>query len=95
MTQTEHMREALSLALAALKKVRYVDQQHSEAERAIEQSLITKPTPLVRLTQDEVDGLEALHIRLYRGLTDCWVEGVEDFAHAIMDAMIKKNGGSE
>lgn len=55
---------------------------------------VLKRAKLVRLTQEVIDDLEASHIRLYRGLTDCWVEGVEDFANAIQDVMIKNNGGS-
>lgn len=92
MNQTEQMREALRLGLAALKNVRHVDQQHSEAERAIEQALASKPAKLVRLTDGEIDKLDCVEIE-YGFYGEYWIssKSVKDFAHAIMDAMQEVN----
>lgn len=56
----------------------------------VEKTLATEPTKLVRLTEEEVIAAWDGHIIPVFGKTGI---NVIVFAHAIMDAMIAKNGG--
>jgi len=45
----------------------------------------------VGLTEDERDHLAGLHLYAVRGQVEAWIEGVDDFAQAIEQALKDKN----
>ena len=83
MNQTEQMREALQTYLDAGlgEHADAVLQLH--AKKLAEKALAAEPAKLVRLTDDRI-----------RYIDEQTPGGLIDFANAIMDAMIAKNGGS-
>jgi hypothetical protein len=49
------------------------------------------PKEWVGLTEDERDHLTGLHLYAVRGQVEAWIEGVDDFAQAIEQALKEKN----
>jgi len=49
------------------------------------------PKEWVGLTEDERDHLTGLHLYAVRGQVEAWIEGVDDFAQAIEQALKDKN----